>query len=247
MPNGQTPEEDKKGLSPLAWVAIGCSGVLLLGAITALVVGSFVLNKAKQLTTDMETTPVVTAAKLISAANPEIELVEADEERRIVTFRNTRTHEEYTVDFEDVEDGTVRFSSEDQSVSLELDVGEDDDGSLTITTDEGITRLGAGGSAEEIPHWVPVYPGTTPQRAITSDYYAGHWGAYTFTVDDDLEAVVDFYVAELGKLGLDIASRTTIPKGALLTAQTPDESLMMTVTASVDDGEVQVLIQYNEN
>jgi hypothetical protein len=245
MSNEQTPEGEKKGLSPFAWVAIGCSGVLLLGAITAFVVGTFVLNKAKHIAAEVEAAPVVTAAKVIAAANPEIVLLDVDEERRIVTFRNTRTHVEYIADFEDVENGTVRFFSNDGSVSIDLDAGEDD-GSLTITTDDGITRLGAGGSAEEVPPWVPAYPGTSPQRAITSDDYAGHWGAYTFTVEDNLQEILDFYTAELEKLGLAITSRTTTPKGALLTAQNADESRMMTVTASAVDDEVQVLIQYNQ-
>jgi hypothetical protein len=246
MSNDQTPQEEAKGLSPIAWVAVGCSGVLILGAVTALVVGSLVLNKTKQLATEGKAAPVVTAARLIAAANPEIELVEADAERRIVTFRNTRTDELYTADFEDVENGTVRFFSEDGSVSLELDSGEDDDDSLIITTEDSIIRLGAGGSAEEVPPWVPAYPGTTPQGAITSDDYAGHWGAYTFTVGDNLQEILDFYTAELEKLDLEITSRTTTPKGALLTAQNENESRMMTVTASVVDDEVQVLIQYNE-
>jgi hypothetical protein len=43
-----------------------------------------------------------------------------------------------------------------------------------------------------------------------------------------------------------MTSRTTTPKGASLTAHNVDESRMMTVTASVDDDEVQVLIQYNQ-
>jgi hypothetical protein len=235
--NDQTPHEEAKGLSPIAWIAVGCSGVLILGAVAALVVGSFVLNKTKQLATEVKAAPVVTAAKLIAAANPEIELVEADAERRVVTFRNTGTDELYTADFDDVENGTVRFFSEDGPVSLELDSGENDD---------GIIRLGAGGSAEDVPPWVPAYTGTTPQGAITSDDYAGHWGAYTFTVGDNLQEILDFYTAELEKLDLEITSRTTTPTGALLIAQNEDESRMMTVTASVVDDEVQVLIQYNE-
>ncbi len=248
MSNGQAaPEEKEKGLSPIAWVAIGCSSVLLVGVFIAFVAGAFVLNKVRQLSSDMTAAPVVTTAKLIAAANPEIELIEADEKSRVVVFRNTRTGEEFTFDFEDIEDGAVHFSSESESLSIELEPGKDDGGTLTITTDEGRILIGAGATADEVPQWVPVYPGTRPQQTISSDYYAGHWGAYTFSVCDDLQEVVDFYITEIEKLGLEITSRTTTPKSALLTAQTSDESLMMTVTASVDNGEVQVLIQYNEN
>jgi hypothetical protein len=247
MSNVQAPVEQKTGLSPIAWVAIGCSSVLLVGVLIAFVVGGFVLNKMRQITADIETAPVVTTAKLIAAANPEIELVEADENSRVVIFRNTRTGEEFTFDFEDIEEGVIHFSSGDESLSIELDPGGNDDGTLTITTQDGRTFIGGGATADEIPQWVPVYPGTSPQKTISSDYYAGHWGAYTFTVEDKLQEVVDFYITEVKKLGLEITSQTTTPKSAMLIAQTPDEAMLITLTASEDNGKVQVLIQYNEN
>lgn len=247
MSTGQAPVEQKKGLSPIAWVAIGCSSVLLVGVLTALVVGGFVLNKVRQLSTEMTAAPVVTTAKLIAAANPEIELVEADESRRIVIFRNTRTDEEFTFDFEDIENGAVYFSSGDESLSIELEPGRNDDGTLTITTQDGRTLIGGGATADDIPEWVPVYPEAQPQKTISSDYYAGHWGAYTFTVEEDLQEVLDFYITEVEKLGLEITSQTTTKESAMMTAQTPDEAMLITLTASGDNGEAQVLIQYNEN
>ena len=59
--------------------------------------------------------------------------------------------------------------------------------------------------------------------------------------------MVGFYTTEVEKLGLEIMSQTTTPESAMMTAQTPDEAMLITLTASEDEGKVQVLIQYNEN
>ena len=37
---------DRKGLSPIVWIAIGCAGIVVLLGAVALVGGIFVLNKA---------------------------------------------------------------------------------------------------------------------------------------------------------------------------------------------------------
>ncbi len=135
MTDGQAPQ-DKKGLSPIAWIAIGCSGIAVLGAFALLVGGFFAFNKAKDVLGEMNANPAVTAARLIAAANPDIELAQAGIEAGVVTLLNTRTAEEFTIDFEDIEEGKLSFLSNGESVTLELNAGEGDEGGLTIRTNE---------------------------------------------------------------------------------------------------------------
>ena len=104
-------QEKKKGTHPLVWVAVGCAGVIMLGVFVLVVGGLFVFNKTKDMVKEMDENPVVAMAKIIAAANPEIELIEADEDNRVVTFRNTRTGEEYTIDFEDIEEDKGSLTS----------------------------------------------------------------------------------------------------------------------------------------
>ena len=66
-------------------------------------------------------------ARFIAAANPEIELVDADKSNRIITFRNTETGEDFTFDYDDIEEGRFSFTSGDDSASIEFNTdGEDE-------------------------------------------------------------------------------------------------------------------------
>jgi hypothetical protein len=239
-------QEAKKGTHPLVWVAVGCAAVIMLSAFVLVVGGLFLFDKARDMAEEMDENPVVAAAKIIAAANPDIELVEADEENRVVTFRNTKTDEVYTIDFEDIEEGKISFYSDEESFSLELETDEDEEGRLTITTDEGTASFGTGTAIGDMPSWVPVYPGTTPEGAYSAETDEGRSGAYTITTDDEVEDVLDYYVFELEKRGFEIVNRATSNEGAFLMAKSPDEILTINLAASVEDGETQVVVNFNE-
>ncbi len=89
MTNGQHIQggpSERKGLSPVAWIAIGCAGILVLAGIATFVGGIFIFKKAKNVVQEMEDNPVLATAKLIAATNPDVELVAADEETQTVIF-----------------------------------------------------------------------------------------------------------------------------------------------------------------
>ena len=239
-------QETRKGTHPLVWVAVGCAAVIMLSAFVLVVGGIFVFNKARDMAEEMDENPVVAAAKIIAATNPDIELVEADEENRVVTFRNTSTDEVDTIDFEDIEEGRISFFSDDESFSLELETDEDEEGRLTITTDEGTASFGAGTAIRDMPSWVPVYPGTTPKGAYSAESDEGRAGAYTITTDDDVEDVLDYYVFELEKRGFEIVNRMASTEGAFLTAKSPDEVLTINLAASIEEGQTQIVVNFNE-
>ena len=66
---------------------------------------------------------------------------------------------------------------------------------MTISTDEGETRIGGGG---EIPDWVPAHPATTARQSLLrSTGPTGDNGQASFTVDAAADEVAAFYKAEL--------------------------------------------------
>jgi hypothetical protein len=240
------PQEQKKGTNPWVWVAVGCAAVVLLSAVVLFVAGIFVFNKAREVAGELDENPIAAASKMIAAANPDIELVETDEENRTVTFRNTKTDEVYTIDFEDIEEGKLSFFSDEGTFSLDIESGEDDEGRLTVTTDEGTTTFGAGIDAGDLPSYVPLYPGTTPEGTYSAETTEGRSGAFTIKTEDDLEEVMDFYVSELEKRGLEIFNKTTAQEGAFLMARSSDEALTVNVAFSVESGGTQVVVNFNE-
>lgn len=240
------PAEKKKGLPPLAWVAIGCLGLMMLGGVVVTVAGIFVAHKVKQVASDMEDDPVATTAKMIAAASPDIEFVKADKDARTVTFRDTKSGEEMTLGYDDIESGKVTLSSAGKTAEIELKKDGDDAGQMTIRSDEGKATFQAGGDVENLPDWVPVVPGTTPQGTFATENEQGRAQAFHFETDKTLDEVMDYYKSALQRAGLTIRSRTTTSQGGLLVATSDDEQRNLNIIASNENGKLQVVVNVNE-
>jgi hypothetical protein len=245
MTNGPVaPQPQKKGLSPIAWVAIGCLGILVVGGIIAAVAGVFVVGKLKQVANEMEEDPVAITAKLLAAANPDIELVSTDKENRTVTFRDVKTGEEVTFGYDDIEKGRVTFSSGSETAELAV-TGEGDSGGLTVKTSEGTATFAAGGEAS-MPDWVPVFPGVTPTSNFSAEGEGQRTGTFSFNTNEDVDSVLSFYEDRAGPAGLETKSRTTTPEGAIWVAASSDESRTLTVMASKQAAGVDAVVTFSE-
>ena len=247
MTNGPAvPSARKKGLSPLAWVGIGCLGLLVMGGVAAVVVGVFVVGKVKDVARQVEEDPIAATARLLAAANPDVELVEADKDARTVTFRDKKSGREFTFSYEDIQQGRVTFSSGGETAEIAVDPDAGEGGQLTVRTSEGTATFGGGDVAEDVPEWVPVYPGSTPRSSFASQTPGARTGAFTFETTADLDAVLDHYAAGIERAGLSVASRTKTNEGALLVATSSDESRGLNVMASTRGGSVTVVVNFTE-
>ena len=118
MTNGRVPPvPQKKGTSPWVWIGIGCAGIVVLGFVAFGILGYFLYGKAKDVAREMEEDPIAVTSRFIAAANPDVELVSADKDSRVVVFRNTETGEEFTFDYDDIEEGRIAFTSGDETAS----------------------------------------------------------------------------------------------------------------------------------
>ena len=181
-PAPAAPPEAKKGLSPLAWVLIilGVVFVLMMGACVAC--GLVVTQAARELASDFEANPAKAMAELAVRANPDIELVESDDDAGTMTVRNTETGEELTLNFEDITEGRFSITTDEGGVSFDTDA---DGGGITATgVDGSVSRIGALGG-EDLPEWLDPYPAGTIApggfRGVTADGVAG---AFQMSTDD---------------------------------------------------------------
>ncbi|HXV62241.1 MAG TPA: hypothetical protein VEK15_16190, partial [Vicinamibacteria bacterium] len=181
---GPPPVPKKQGLSPWAWLGIGCAGILVVGGVVAVLVGMFVFGKVREVARDMEEDPVATMSRMIAAAHPEVELVEADKDARTVTFRNTTSGEVFTFSYEDIEEGRFSFTSDGETAQFDFDADESESGRMTVTTDEGTATFGAGSDVSDIPDWVPIYPGSTPNGTYSSETPQMRAGGFGFETSD---------------------------------------------------------------
>lgn len=249
MTNGTTEAGKKKGLSTIAWVAIGCGGLLLVFVVAVGLILGWGFFKAKEIASEFGDNPARAAAETIVRLNPELELVETDEEAGTITIRNERTGEQATLNFEDIAEG--RFSWKTEEGEYQIDAAQAaEEGSVTIKGPEGQARFGVAASAEDVPDWVPRYPNATSTRGAYSGRSAeGVTGLLTCTTDDGMGDVVAHYRSWFEGQGYAIESEssTATPSGGFssIAGEWKEGGRTVKVVAAEQDGTTQVTINYS--
>lgn len=244
-PPAPAPEK-KKGLSTMAWVGIGC-GALLLIALIVFAAGSwFVANKVREVAGDFENNPAMAAAVMAVRLNPELELVDSDQDAGTLTVRNVKTGEEVTVDLQDVEQGRLSVLTGDgEESSIQIGQGE---GGFEVTTEQDgkTSRLRFGAGNEDVPGWLPVYPGSEPSGTYVATTQDTVSGTFALTTSDASEEVLDWYAGELEGMGLTV-ERTTfstdVNRGGSIRGH--EEGREVSVTVITQDQSTQIQIIFN--
>jgi hypothetical protein len=246
MTNGTRPAPAKQGgggIPVIGWIAIGCGGILLLGIIGFTLVGWLAVNKMKGVASEFEDNPTKAAAELVVRMNPDLEMVESDEDAGTITVREKSSGKVVTFDYEDIEEGRVSFETEEGRVEI-TGSGEGEEGLMTITTPEGEARIGQGG---EIPDWVPTHPATSARQSVfQTTGPSGEAGHVSLTVDADADAVVSYYKKALEDEGYEV-SVSSFSSGQESVSVVTGQKGGGSVVASVSDkgDHAQVAIQYN--
>lgn len=242
----------KKGLPPLAWVGIGCGVLLLIGGIAFALLVGWGFKKAGDVARDLEDPgrASMLVAKGIVAANPELELVEADDEAGTLTIRNTQTGEVMTVDVSEVKEGRFSFTGEDgEEVTMGMEEGEDGQGAFTVRDREGneTFRVGSGGE-ENVPSWVPRYEGVTIEGTMMNRTSEETTGAFSFETEDSVDEVLAHYKEALEEEGLTLTGESDNRAGdgrfANLTFEADGRTVNVMVTT--DGGLTNTVVTYSE-
>lgn len=234
-PGGVPP---RKKTSPLVWILVGIAGFFLLLVMLVVAGGFFVMHKARQAGLDpelMRRNPGLAMAKLITAANPDAEVVKVDEGRGIITVKDKKTGKTVTMNFEDVRRGRMSFQDETgQKVSIET---QGDAGSVKVKSDQGTATFGAG--PVTLPAWLPAYAGVTPQGSFTAQSQTSDTASFHFTTRDSPDQVFQFYEAALKKAGLKVSTFKQ-DKGGIVSGQDQGEQRTAIVTIATDSSGTQV-------
>lgn len=230
----------KKKMSPVVIVLIVLGSLFVLGAVAVVGTGFFLVHKARQAGLDpdlWQRSPGVAAAKMIAAANPDVEIVRVDEGRGLVTLRQKSTGKTVSLNFEDIKKGRISFTDEKGETATVQTSGE----GVEVKTTEGTARFGSGADAK-LPVWVPVLSGATPEGAVSGEGPKGLGGQYSITTSQKPEAVAQFYKDALTKEGFEATSEVT-PFGHLVTGKNGKRTVRVTATASGSDTAVNVAFE----
>ena len=198
-----SPQPKKKGLHPAAWVAIGCAGVLFLGAVAVGVLGLFVFNKVKDVAAEFGENPAMGAAALLVRMNPELELIDRDDRNQTLTIKNKDTGQEVVFDLAEVQQGRLSFRTPEGNINLQV----------------------LGGEPADVPSWIPVFPGAEVQAGWSASDDDELAGGFTLTTGREDSELFEFYRSRLEEAGFTTQMQFTPGGGGAgtLIAVSPDE------------------------
>lgn len=192
--------------SPLVWILVALGTLFVLGMIALIGAGLFVRHLAEN--------PGLALGKLITAANPDAEIVSTDTGGHTITFRDKRTGEEFTMSFDDVKNGKFKMKA--------------------IGRNGEVANVEMGGGAAKLPSWVPAYPGARAQGNFTATGEDGSGrgagGVVTFESTDSPEKVMDFYKDKVAGMGMKVITTFGGTDGGMMVAQDEDEKRTLQVT-----------------
>jgi len=249
MSNGeQVPA--KKGIPVWAWVGIGCAALVMVVLIVVMVGGFFVARKVQDVAADFEENPALATARMIVKLNPELEEVSTDEEAGTMTIRNTKTGEKITVNFEDIEEGRFSFTTDEGEITVDASEMKES-GSLKVTNEDGEVVLSTGGAvSDDVPSWVPVYPGSEPTSRHTMRTDEEQTGGFELETSASVKEALDFYRAALEGEGFEVSMNTFTQdesEGGMVNGSHGDKGRNVVAIFSAEGGgPTKIVISYSE-
>jgi hypothetical protein len=231
---GQQPLSPvKEGCRAFSWVIGGCLGLIVMGAAVIGVIGFIAVQKATEVTREFEKRPVFMAANALVTLNPEIELVEADEESESITIREKATGKTITVKLEDLQEGRVSFTDgKGEQPTLQAQ-SEGPNASIQLHGPDGqpVANAHKGGTVE-FPEWAPVPQGTYSNSAKTRTNGATIWVA-TVTTGGTVKSIVDSIERDVTARGFRVNTNNlaTSTDGSALMFSAVSEDNKRTITA----------------
>jgi hypothetical protein len=202
--------------SPIVWILLAVDGIFVLCIVGLIAAGLYVAKNAGAV-----------MAKLITAGNPDAEVLSTDLGSQTVRIRDRRTGKEVTLSFDDVKKGRLKFSATgDNGEVANLEIGE-----------EG-----------KLPLWVPSYPGAKAQGNVTAKGESaegmGEGGMVTFTTPDPPSKVTEFYDAKCKEMGMSVNLSQLSDTGGMIIGADEGKQRTLHVMVAGGSGDTTITVTY---
>jgi len=231
-------------MGPLGWIGIGCVVIIILCGIAFGIMGWM----AKRAIDKYGKNPGMAAAVLMVKANPDLELVSTDEKANSIVVKNKKTGETMTM----TADANGKFSiKNDKGENVTFDASGGNGVNIQSTDEKGqVSTFNSGGDApQNLPSWIPVYPGGTASGNLDTTHDQEHTVAFTVTTKDDSAKVVDYYESQLKAAGLTTEKNVydaNGQKGGTVTGKSADDKRQANVVVSTTSEGSQAMVSFTE-
>jgi hypothetical protein len=224
---GAPPVMGPRKTNPIVWVLVALLGLFVLGGMAVVGTGMFVVHKARQAGLDadlMRNRPGLAIAKMLATANPDVDVVNTDDGSGTITVRDKKTGKVTTMTFDDARNGKFSITAQD-------------DNGKTATMEFG-------GSASNLPSWIPAYPGSNPQVNMAGRANDGDAGNFTFTTADPPSQVMQYYQDKIKEMGMKATTVVASEKGGMVNGADDNNHRTLNVIVGGGSGKTSVTVTY---
>jgi hypothetical protein len=208
-------------VSPIVWILLTVLGLIVLSFVGC---GVFAMYMAHTVVSN----PGLLLGKIITASNPDAEVLATDPRSQTMRIRDRKTGEEVTLSFDDIKKGKLTFSAKGKN-------GE-------------VANMEIGGGEGKLPSWVPTYPGAKAQGNITARGEGadgkGEGGMVTFTTSDAPAKVTAFYEAKCKDLGATVNVSAASDSGGMLSCADEGGQRTLSIMVGGSSGETSFTVTY---
>lgn len=213
-PNMSAPTPKKT--SPLVWILGIVGGLLVLGMIGCGIVSFLFVKTVQHAGFDsslMKKNPGLAMTKMVTAMNPDYEVVSSNDGAGTVTVKEKSTGK--TV--------TYKFDTQKNTMVIVGENGEE-------------VKIGAAATGNSMPSWVPVYPGSSVEGTYSAEAADGKSANYTLKTPDAAEKVTSYYQDQLKAAGFNVTLVSSGAQGGMLSAEDADKKRTILVTLGNSGG-----------
>jgi hypothetical protein len=212
----QAAPPPRRGMHPLAWVAIVIFGIFGLAVLGAIGTAVYVARN-----------PARAVRRLIAATNPNVDVISTDEGAGTITLRDRRTGKIVTMSFDDARHGKFRFTADDgDGRTAEFQLG-------------GEARL-----PSWLPAYPGSHPRGLFSASGDSGSDAGDAGSVSFTTADSGDKVLGFYEDKARDLGMHVRFEAENSRSRALVAEEDGHERGFKVIVTNRHGESNVTLTY---
>jgi hypothetical protein len=223
--NPQAPKKTSVWIWILGGIAIFFCAIMLTCGVGAYMLYRGVKNAGFD-SELMKTNPGLAMAKMVAATNRNLEVVSTNDRTGTIVVREKSTGKVMTYKFDPQTKRMVITADDGKQSSVTID----NNGVSAQSSDGSSVKYGAA-TGNDVPSWVPVYPGSSPQGTMSSTSPEGSQNTFTFKSKDPSTKIIAYYSDQLKSAGFTINMTTTTDQGGMV--QASDDAKKHTITVIV--------------
>lgn len=211
----------KKGMSALGWVGIGCGTVLLIGVVVVALLIGWCNRKVEQ----VQQNPERFMAELAINAHPDYSVVSSNDQAKEMTIKEDKTGKEMTFSYKDIADGEFAMTTSDGQ-NFEV----------------GTVKL------EDLPEFVKVVDGGVITSGYQATENGVLKGSLIYTTTETAEDVITFYEKSVETWSSNTKQKNNFALGGIAqhSIKVSDANRMIHVIAQKQDAQTTVSVTFEQ-